>query len=93
MLQLNDPDPNMRIQAITQLGRLRSPRAVDPLIRVLNADRVPAVRDAAAKSLGMIGSPGGLAALQRTAQADQDKDVRQSSQFATDIIRASLQGR
>ena len=90
LLQLNDPEAQTRADAVLQLGRLRSRRAIDPLIRVLGNDRSPVVRDAAARSLGMIGAPGGLAALQRAAQADDNQEVRHSAQFAAEGIRANL---
>jgi hypothetical protein len=91
LLQLNDPDQQTRTDAILQLGRLKSRKAIDPLTRVLSSDRSPSVREAAARSLGMIGAPGGLGALQRAASADDNQDVRQSAQFAAEVIRASLQ--
>jgi hypothetical protein len=91
LLQLNDPDQQTRIDAIVQLGRLKSKKAIDPLTRILASDRSPPVREAAARALGMIGAPGGLGALQRAASADDNQEVRQSAQFAAEIIRASLQ--
>jgi hypothetical protein len=91
LLQLNDPDPQTRTDAILQLGRLRSRKAIDPLGRILASDRSSAVREAAARSLGMIGAAGGLGALQRAASADDNQEVRQSAQFAAEVIRASLQ--
>ncbi len=91
LLQLNDPDQQTRTDAILQLGRLKSRKAIDPLTRILGSDRSPPVREAAARSLGMIGAPGGLGALQRAASADDNHDVRQSAQFAAEVIRASLQ--
>jgi hypothetical protein len=88
--QLQNPDPNERAQAATQLGQLKAVDAIGQLGAALSNDRSPAVRDAAARALGVIGSQEALAALQRAAQADEDRDVRRSASFAAEIIRASL---
>ena len=39
LLQLNDPEQQTRSDAILQLGRLKTRRAIDPLTRVLANDR------------------------------------------------------
>lgn len=86
--QLSDPDEGVRMQGVTQLGRLKAHRAVDALAATLAGDRSPAVREAAARSLGIIGTPKALPALQRAARADSDHDVRRSAQFSIEIIQA-----
>jgi hypothetical protein len=91
--QLSDPSERVRTDAVVQLAKVRSPQAVEPLTGVLARDRSPAVREAAARALGIIGSPASLQALQTAAQADDDRDVRHSSQFAAEIIRANLSRR
>jgi len=91
LAQLNTPDQATRASAVLQLGRMKAQQAIDPLMGVLNNDRSPSVREAAARSLGLIGAPGSLATLQRAAQADDDHDVRHSAQFAAEIIRTNMQ--
>lgn len=88
---LNDPSPRTRAEAILRLGRARDRRAVSVLVRSLQDDNHPEVRDAAARALGLIGSPQALAALQHAAGADDDRDVRRSASFAAEVIRATLQ--
>ncbi len=85
---LASPDERTRIDAVGQLGRLRSPKAVDGLAATLAGDRSPAVREAAARALGLIGSQQALPALQRAAQIDSDHDVRHSAQFAAEVIQS-----
>jgi len=88
--QLNSADERVRAGAMVQLGRLRTPRAVEPLTQALGGDRSPLVREAAARGLGLIAAPSSLPALQRAAQSDDDRDVRHSAAFAAEVIRANL---
>jgi hypothetical protein len=87
---LNDPDAKARAEASIHLGRLKDDRAVQPLVRTLQEDASPAVREAAARGLGLIASPASLSALQNAAQSDDDRDVRRSASFAAEIIRANM---
>lgn len=86
---LQNPDERARQDAIMELGRSKSDRAIDPLAATLAGDRSPGVRDAAARALGLIGSPRALTALTHAAQADQDRDVRRSAQFAVEVIQSN----
>ncbi|WP_447974905.1 HEAT repeat domain-containing protein [Nitrospira sp. Kam-Ns4a] len=45
----------VRLHAVEALGKLKSPEAVEPLLRVLFNDRDPAVREDSVRSLGEIG--------------------------------------
>lgn len=85
---LRDPDEHVRLDCVTQLGRMKSLRAVDPLAATLAGDSSAAVREAAAKALGLIGAPGALPALSRAATADADRDVRHTAKFAAEIIQS-----
>jgi hypothetical protein len=85
---LSDPDEKVRFQAVTQLGRLKSAGAVDPLAATLTGDRSAAVREAAARALGLICDPRALPALQRAVLADSDHDVRRTAQFTVEIIQS-----
>jgi HEAT repeats len=91
--QLNSQQEEARVDALIQLGRLKARRATGPIIRALNGDPSPKVRETAARSLGLIGAPDTLAALQRAAQADEDRDVRHSAGFSAEIIRGAMQQR
>jgi HEAT repeat protein len=83
---LADGDEKVRINAVTNLGRLKSAQALDPLAATLGGDRSPLVRAAAAKALAIIGDPRALLALQRAVQNDTDNDVRRTAQFAMEVI-------
>jgi hypothetical protein len=85
---LRSSDDNVRLDSVTQLGRLQDQRAIDPLAATLAGDASPAVREAAARALALIGSPRALLALRQAAQNDRDRDVRHSAQFAIDVIQA-----
>jgi hypothetical protein len=88
--QLREGDERIRADAAVRLGRLRSERAVGPLVKALNSDGSPIVREAAARGLGLIGSPSSLSALQYAAQADDDREVRHSASFAAETIRGNF---
>lgn len=85
--RLSDKDERMRLDAVIQLGRLKSERAIDPLAASLSGDRSPAVREAAAKALALIGSRKALPALTYSAKVDTDATVRSTSQFAAEILQ------
>jgi HEAT repeats len=85
---LADPNDQVRIESVLQLGRLSAQQAIDPVAATLAGDRSPAVREAAARSLGLIGSPKAIPALQRAAQMDPDRDVRHSAEFALEIVQS-----
>jgi HEAT repeat protein len=86
---LRSPDERVRLDSVTQLGRMRVRDAIDPLAATLAGDLSPRVREAAARSLGIIGTTQAAPALQRAAQMDCDNSVRQSAQFALDAIQPS----
>jgi HEAT repeat protein len=88
--QLRSPQEQTRAEALVQLGRLHAERATGPMVKALNEDPSPAVREAAARGLGLVAAPHTLAALQRAAQADPDRDVRHSASFAAEVIRGNL---
>jgi HEAT repeat protein len=51
-----EPDEGLRRTAVTTLGAIRSPAALEPLIDILIFDESPAVQDAAAVSISQIGA-------------------------------------
>jgi HEAT repeat protein len=88
--QLRSSQDQTRAEALVQLGRLKAERATGPMVKALNDDPTPAVREAAARGLGLIGARSALPALQRAALQDSDRDVRHSASFAADVIRGSM---
>lgn len=87
--QLQSGDEQIRSTALVNLGKLKAERAVGPMVKALNSDRSPRVREAAARGLGLIASPSSLSALQYAAQADDDTQVRHSAAFAVEVIRGN----
>jgi hypothetical protein len=88
--QLRGGDEQSRADALVQLGRLRAEQVIGPMVKALNSDTSPKVREAAARGLGLIGSATALSALQYAAQADDDREVRHSASFAAESIRGNL---
>jgi hypothetical protein len=88
--QLRRGDEQTRADAAVRLGRLHADQAVGAIVKALNSDSSPIVREAAARGLGLIGSPSALSALQYAAQADDDREVRHSASFAAETIRGNL---
>jgi HEAT repeats len=86
---LRNPDANQRRASVLELGKMRSPQAIQPITVALASDPSPLVREAAARALGLIGSQSSLTALLHAAQADADPTVRSSAQFAVDIISSN----
>jgi len=84
---LRSPDERVRLESVTQLGRMRAREAIDPLAATLAGDLSPRVREAAARALGLIGTTQAEPALHRAVQMDCDPSVRQSAQFALDAVQ------
>src|SRR5439155_12505080 len=76
---LKTEDPAVRKVATAALGETGDPRAVDPLIAVMQADTEYAVRTAAATSLGQLKSQRAIWVLVATLQLrDETTPERQS---------------
>ncbi len=69
-------DNNVRRSAANALGKLGDPRAVEPLIAVL--DDQPLVREVTAKALGKIGDPRAVDALVQVLKDDK-KSIRETA--------------
>ena len=78
---LHSPRISIRLGAIEALSTIRDPRAVAPLIDVLDLDTNTEVRWAAALALGEIGSPDAVPALIRMIRAD-NRYIRYGSAIA-----------
>ncbi|MFW6214038.1 MAG: MFS transporter [Spirochaetota bacterium] len=70
--RVNDPDPEVREEAVRALGRLRSREAVDALIDLLS-DRTTSNRVQAARALGRIGDERAVEALVEAMQGASDE--------------------
>jgi hypothetical protein len=86
---LRSPEERVRLDSVTQLGRMRAREAIDPLAATLAGDLSPRVREAAARALGLIGTTQAAPALYRAVQMDCDPSVRQGARFALDAIQPS----
>jgi hypothetical protein len=80
--ELHSDDTDTREDAAEWLGDSHDPRAVRPLIEVMQHDRKDDVREAAAKSLGQIGGPDAERALTIASTSDRDDDVRRTASKA-----------
>jgi len=78
---LTHTSSNVRETAATALGKIKDPRAVTPLTKVLLRDRNPAVRLAAVKALGEIGDIRAVLPLTE-ALDDSVDDVRDEAKNA-----------
>jgi HEAT repeat protein len=88
--QLRAGDEQTRANALIRLGRLKAGGVTGPMIKALNSDGSPKVREAAARGLGLIADPNTLSALQYAAQSDDNGEVRHSASFAAEVIRGNL---
>jgi len=90
LVKMLDENPNyrVRVQAARSLGRLRSPEAVQALVKALE-DSDPLVVVSAASALGCIGSAEALAPLQKLALS-KDPAVKSQAQAAIRQIEAIL---
>jgi hypothetical protein len=84
--ELHADDEETREEAVQWLGQVRDPRAVRPLIEVMENDPEKDIREDAARALGYIGSPDAEPALQVASQSDPESDVRRAASKALSRI-------
>lgn len=77
---------NARINTIRELGRLKDPRGIAPLLDLLDRE-VVTERKAAATALGEIGDPASLERLTQLSQAEMDPGVQAAVEAAIARIR------
>ena len=82
---LDSDDKWLRTGSAWGLGKLRDPRAVDPLLPLLR-DKKKIVRKTAAWALGTIADERAIVSLTQTL-TDEDADVRDAAQKSIDSIK------
>jgi hypothetical protein len=91
---LESPDGNVRRVSASALGKLRTSRAVDPLLSLLEKERKPQVRQYTVKALGSIGDRRAAAALGKIAADGQEVNyVRTSARLALSLISHTAESR
>ncbi len=76
---LNSPDGNVRRLAASALGKLRDPRAVQPLLDLLANEDKPQVRQYAVKALGKVGDDRARETLQQISGDEREKYYTQDA--------------
>jgi len=80
---LEHEDSNVRRLAASALGKLRDPRAVRPLLILLEREERPQVRQYAVKALGRIGDPQARPLLERIVSDPKEKPyIRRAAEKA-----------
>ena len=79
---LRDADTQVRAAAVTALGSLGDPRAVEALARALRTDTDARVREMAAQSLGEIEDARAVPALAAALREDREAGVRNKAAWA-----------
>jgi HEAT repeat protein len=87
---LSDDNEGTRWKAAESLGRIRDPRAVEPLIDTLWDDDAR-VRLKVAWALGMLGDPRALRPLQRLYRIERE-NAREIIQEAMELIKQAMSG-
>jgi HEAT repeat protein len=77
---------------VAQPGKLKDPRAIQPLINALN-DKAPYVRENAVDALDEIADPRAREALEATAAHDGNPSVRLKAELAARKIRRENRGK
>jgi len=88
IVALSDEDGNVRRLAASALGKIADPRAVGPLLALLEREHRPQVRQYAAKALGALRDASAAPMLERIA-ADEDErpSVRHTARLAAARLR------
>jgi HEAT repeat protein len=84
--------PVRHVAPVAQPGKLKDPRAIQPLINALNG-KAPYVRENAVDALDEIADPRVLEALEATAAHDGNPSVRLKAELAARKIRRENRGK
>lgn len=87
--QLQSPDLELRLRAITALGQSHE-ASVRPLLEPLLKDGDPRVQSRAAAALGLLGERGAVAALRQVAEQTRSPSVRVAAAGALDQLGDAL---
>ena len=89
LFEAKKKDANLRARAASNLGELRNPKAVQPLIASLReyGYEYTSLRLNAATALGNIGDNEAVEPLTKLAQSDSEESVRQAAQKALELIQ------
>lgn len=82
---LNDPSPEVKIEAAANLARLNCQKAYQPLVSCLK-DPAAAVRSAAAMALAKLGNPDAIEAISQL-QQDTDTSVQRVATLAANQLK------
>jgi hypothetical protein len=85
---LENNDGNVRRIAASALGKIRDPRAVEPLMSLLMNEKKPQVRQYAVRALGKIGNSRAITMLEKIAFDKSEKDYTRKS--ATIALRSLM---
>jgi len=81
-------DASMEQLILSSLGKIGDPRAVQPVIELLQHGLDPATRGTAVFALGEIGAPEAVGVLEHIAQTDEDQAVHRVAVEAKGKIEA-----
>jgi hypothetical protein len=87
---LHSPNATLRRNSAEMLGFVRSPRALDALVKAMGQDPVAAVRARSAWALGELNDLRAISPLEDASVLDQDLKVRQEASASLDALRVQL---
>jgi ATP-dependent DNA helicase RecQ len=91
---LNSPNANIRRLAASALGKLRDERGLDPLMKLLEGEQKPQVRQYAVKALGCIGNMQAISLLESIANDESEQYyTRDSARVALKKIELNSKGK
>jgi HEAT repeat protein len=85
---VKDPNPEVAVEAVRNLGSIRRPAAVTALKKVATADQRDVVRQEAVAQLGKVGGREAMGVLRQAARVDPDPRVRETAAYGFAIHRS-----
>ncbi|HEY5573921.1 MAG TPA: RecQ family ATP-dependent DNA helicase [Anaerolineales bacterium] len=87
---LEDSNGNVRRLAASALGKIKDPRSVEPLLKLLGKEKKPQVRQYAVKALGSIGDPRAQHLLEKIARDECEREyTRKAAIIAIGRLRTT----